>query len=136
MSTLFLVVFSVGSRAWFDVLQQTVPRREKDLRKVVPFGCIGMTTATLLLYFQPYGAKTRHLAGVMEFIAGARFMGDHIFFSDACRIGRIQRADVSCSMQSSSDEHRARVIACAPGTMILRNGPFVLSAMLLMLDIP
>ena len=136
VSTLFLVVSSVGVGLGSTFCNRLL--KGKISARLVPFGCIGMTTATLLLYFFSLTVqKTGHLAGVMEFIAEPGSWGIIFSFLMLAASGGIFSVPMYALMQSrSSDEHRARVVACLN---ITDSFGMVLSAvfvsMLLMLDI-
>jgi len=112
VSTLFLVVFSVGVGLGSTFCNKLL--KGKVSAKLVPFGCIGMTAATLLLYFFSLTVqKTVHLAGVTEFISRPGSWGIIFSFLMLAASGGIFSVPMYALMQSrSSDEHRARVIAC------------------------
>ena len=112
VSTLFLVVFSVGVGLGSTFCNKLL--KGKFTAKLFPFGCIGMTAATLLLYFFSLTVqKTVHLAGVTEFISRPGSWGIIFSFLMLAASGGIFSVPMYALMQSrSSDEHRARVIAC------------------------
>ena len=112
VSTLFLVVFSVGVGLGSTLCNRLL--KGKISARLVPFGCIGMTAATLLLYFFSLTVpKTGELAGVMEFISEPGSWGVIFSFLMLAASGGIFSVPMYALMQSrSSDEHRARVVAC------------------------
>lgn len=112
VSTLFLVVFSVGVGLGSTLCNRLL--KGKVSARLVPFGCIGMTAATLLLYFFSMTVpKTGELAGVMEFISEPGSWGVIFSFLLLAASGGIFSVPMYALMQSrSSDEHRARVVAC------------------------
>lgn len=112
VSTLFLVVFSVGVGLGSTLCNRLLKGRVSA--RLVPFGCIGMTAATLLLYFFSMTVpKTGELAGVMEFISEPGSWGVIFSFLLLAASGGIFSVPMYALMQSrSSDEHRARVVAC------------------------
>ncbi len=136
VSTLFLVVFSVGVGLGSTLCNRLL--KGKISARLVPFGCIGMTAATLLLYFFSLTVpKTGGLAGIAEFISRPGSWGVIFSFLMLAASGGIFSVPMYALMQSrSSDEHRARVVACLN---ITDSFGMVLSAIfvsvLLMLDI-
>ena len=112
VSTLFLVVFSVGVGLGSTLCNRLL--KGKVSARLVPFGCIGMTAATLLLYFFSMTVpKTGELAGVMKFISEPGSWGVIFSFLLLAASGGIFSVPMYALMQSrSSDEHRARVVAC------------------------
>lgn len=112
VSTLFLVVFSVGVGLGSTLCNRLLKGRVSA--RLVPFGCIGMTAATLLLYFFSMTVpKTGELAGVMKFISEPGSWGVIFSFLLLAASGGIFSVPMYALMQSrSSDEHRARVVAC------------------------
>ncbi|MDD4160149.1 MAG: MFS transporter, partial [Synergistaceae bacterium] len=112
VSTLFLVVFSVGVGLGSTLCNRLL--RGKVSAKLVPFGCIGMTSAIIALYFFSLAAhKTGELAGVMKFVSEPVSWGVILSFLMLAASGGIFSVPMYALMQSrSSDEHRARVVAC------------------------
>ena len=112
VSTLFLVVFSVGvgfgSTLCNKLLKGNVSGR------LVPAACIGISLATCVLYFFSIAAdKSGSLIGVSEFLRQPTSWGvmGGLFMLAAC--GGIFSVPMYAIMQAhSSDGHRARVVAC------------------------
>ncbi len=136
VSTLFLVVFSVGVGLGSTLCNRLL--KGKISARLVPFGCIGMTAATLLLYFFSLTVpKSGDLSGIAEFISKPGSWGVIFSFLMLAASGGIFSVPMYALMQSrSSDEHRARVVACLN---ITDSFGMVLSAIfvsvLLLLDI-
>lgn len=137
VSTLFLVVFSIGvgiGSTFCNTLLQG-----KVSGKLVPVGCIGMTIATFLLYiFSIMAEKQTVLIGAFKFIKDPVSLGIIFALLLLAASGGIFSVPMYAIMQSrSSNEHRARVVACLNITdsfgMVL-SAVFV--ALMLMLHIP
>ncbi len=112
VSTFFMVVFSLGVGAGATLCNKLLKGRVSA--RLVPFACIGMTAATLLLYFfSQTVSKPTYLVGVKEFIASPGSWGIIISFLILAAAGGIFSVPMYALMQSrSSAEHRARVVAC------------------------
>lgn len=112
VSTLFLVVFSVGVGLGSTLCNRLL--KGKVSARLVPFGCIGMSAATVLLYFFSISfPQTGHLAGVRDFIYQPGSLGIIFSFLLLAASGGIFSVPMYALMQSrSSEEHRARVVAC------------------------
>ncbi len=112
VSTLFLVVFSVGVGLGSTLCNRLL--KGKVSARLVPFGCIGMSAATVLLYFFSISfPQTGHLAGVRDFIYQPGSWGIIFSFLLLAASGGIFSVPMYALMQSrSSEEHRARVVAC------------------------
>ena len=82
--------------------------------RLVPFACIGISLATLVLYFFGLASdKSGTLMNVWEFLRQPASWGviGGLFMLAAC--GGIFSVPMYAIMQAhSSDEHRARVVAC------------------------
>lgn len=112
VSTLFLVVFSVGVGFGSTLCNRLLKGHISG--RLVPIACIGISAATLVLYFFSLAAdKSGTLIGAAEFISHSASWGvmGGLFMLAAC--GGIFSVPMYAIMQSySSDEHRARVVAC------------------------
>lgn len=112
VSTLFLVVFSVGVGIGSTLCNRLL--RGKVSGRLVPYGCLGMTVAIFLLYcFSIAVGKTEILVGVKTFIHMPVSWGIIFSFLLLAASGGIFSVPMYAIMQSkSSNEHRARVVAC------------------------
>ncbi len=134
VSTLFLVVFSVGVGLGSTLCNRLLKGHVSG--RLVPAACIGISLATLVLYFFSLTAeKGTALVGAAEFAGRTSSWGvmAGLFMLAVC--GGVFSVPMYAIMQShSSDNHRARVVACLNVTdslgMVL-SALFV-SAMLLM----
>lgn len=112
VSTLFLVVFSVGVGLGSTLCNKLL--KGKISGRLVPFGCLGMTAAIFVLYFFSLVVdKTEVLVGIKTFINMPIAWGIIFSFLLLAASGGIFSVPLYAIMQSkSSDEHRARVVAC------------------------
>ena len=112
VSTLFLVVFSIGVGFGSTLCNKLLKGHVSG--RLVPFACIGISLATLVLYFFGLASdKSGTLMNVWEFLRQPASWGviGGLFMLAAC--GGIFSVPMYAIMQAhSSDEHRARVVAC------------------------
>ncbi len=136
VSTLFLVVFSIGVGLGSTLCNRLLKGRVSA--RLVPLGCLGMSASILLLYFFSLTVPhAGHLIGAAEFISEPGSWGVVFSFLMLAASGGIFSVPMYALMQSRSlDEHRARVVACLNITdsfgMVLSA---VLVSLLLMLDL-
>ncbi len=112
VSTLFLVIFSVGVGLGSTLCNRLLRGRVSG--KLVPFGGVGMTIAIFALYgFSLLYDNDHVLVGALEFIKEPESWGIILAFLMLAASGGIFSVPMYAIMQSrSSDEHRARVVAC------------------------
>lgn len=112
VSTLFLVVFSVGVGLGSTLCNRLL--QGKISGRLVPVGSIGVTAAIIMLYGFSLAVDSGHLLmGAMEFIRMPVSWGVIFSFFILAASGGIFSVPMYAIMQSNSPvEHRARVVAC------------------------
>ncbi|MDO5562710.1 MAG: MFS transporter [Synergistaceae bacterium] len=125
VSTLFLVIFSVGVGFGSTLCNRLLHGRVSG--RLVPLACIGISASTVLLYiFSMFAVKYDVLVGAIDFVAAPSSWGIMLGLFLLAASGGIFSVPMYAIMQSkSSDEHRARVVACLN---ILDSFGMVLSA--------
>ena len=125
VSTLFLVIFSVGVGFGSTLCNRLLHGRVSG--RLVPLACIGISASTVLLYiFSMFAVKYDVLVGAIDFAASPSSWGIMLGLFLLAASGGIFSVPMYAIMQSkSSDEHRARVVACLN---ILDSFGMVLSA--------
>jgi len=111
ISTLFLVVFSIGVGLGSTFCNKLL--KGKVSGKLVPFGGLGMTAATFLLYVcSSLYTKEDTLIGLCKFINKPEAWGIIFTFLMLAASGGIFSVPMYAIMQSkASNEHKARVVA-------------------------
>ena len=112
VSTLFLVIFSVGVGLGSTLCNRLLRGRVSG--RLVPFACVGISASTLLLYiFSGLTDKGAALVGAAEFVSQPLSWGVMLGLLLLAVSGGIFSVPMYAIMQSeSSDEHRARVVSC------------------------
>lgn len=112
VSTLFLVIFSVGVGLGSTLCNRLL--NGKVSGRLVPYACLGMTCAVGLLYLFSAAAGTgQGLIGFYEFVRRPDSWGVMLSFLLLAASGGVFSVPMYAIMQSkSADEHRARVVAC------------------------
>lgn len=112
VSTLFLVVFSIGVGLGSTFCNRLLDGKVSG--RLIPFGGIGMTAGTFLLYgFSLFYIRDDSLIGLFEFVKKPEAWGIIFTFLVLAASGGIFSVPMYAIMQSrASNEHKARVVAC------------------------
>jgi MFS family permease len=112
VSTLFLVVFSIGVGLGSTFCNRLLDGKVSG--RLIPFGGIGMTAGTFLLYgFSLFYIRDNSLIGLFEFVKKPESWGIIFTFLMLAASGGIFSVPMYAIMQSrASNEHKARVVAC------------------------
>lgn len=113
VSTLFLVLFSVGIGIGSIFCNRLLRGRVSG--KLVPYGLVGMSAATALLYFFCLSAEQGpELRGALAFAAAPSSWGVIVSLVALAACGGIFSVPLYAIMQTYSPrDHRARTIACS-----------------------
>lgn len=112
VSTLFLILFSIGVGLGSLLCDGLL--NGKISAKLVPFGCVGMSVAIVILYvFCVRAAGGEQLLGIAEFAALRSSWWIMLALVMLAASGGIFSVPLYAIIQSKSPlEHRARVVAC------------------------
>ena len=112
VSTLFLVIFSIGVGLGSTLCNKLLNGRVSG--RLVPASCLGMSAGIALLYAVSFAvSKGTALVGVKAFLAAPASWGVVAAFLMLAVFGGVFSVPMYAIMQAqSSDDHRARVVAC------------------------
>lgn len=112
VSTLFLVVFSVGVGLGSTFCNKLLRGRVSG--RLVPFSCVGMSLSIAALYCVCFFvSKGDELVGAAKFLTQPVSWGIIVTFLALAMCGGVFSVPMYAIMQSkSSDENRARVVSC------------------------
>ena len=112
ISTLFLVVFSVGVGCGSTMCNRLLRGRVSG--RLIPWACAGMSASLAALYLVCFFTVSgQELIGISEFIRMPASWGVILSFFAVAAFGGVFSVPMYAIMQSrSADESRARVVAC------------------------